>query len=451
MNYAFDNDTRLIEVQVNIHFDDEVLSVTKDNYLISCNILEELSCDDSSPLGTVSSNELEFELYNQDDMFTPTNSSGAYYGKIKTNCKVDVLIREELSNGSWIKMGSYYVSDWKCYQYSNTVLVTCNDKMQSIINMKTPNVPIQSNISVKNFLTSLLIGIGLNGSDFEIDDTLSSQYMKYSYPHSSNLGEVLTEIAKSYLCYIYINRNNVLQVVSMLNFNSDVIATWSDDNQIVEPSVETSIIYNNTSVIVKYLNKYIGPVENMIELTKLTLPTGESILDTIITKEPIYEVDAVICECKNLILTSSISQSTNELSIVLDNKHVTEQENVDVTICGKAIKNNSTLYISKVIDNIDDDDRPLEISSEYIDNRDIATQVCDIMYNYITEDVPFIDLVIRGNPEIQVGSVVTINDTTNKINGDYIITSQKFTFNDSLECTVRCLNKSILKGVRICQ
>lgn len=446
MIYSFDNDTRLIEMKINIYFDDVILSVTKDDYLISCSLLEELSSDDTSPLGAVSSNEFEFELYNENDIFTPTNEQSKYYGKIKSNVKVDVFIREELSNGKWISMGTYYISDWKCYQSSQTIIATCNDKIQSIINKNIPSISIERNVSVKDFITLILKSVGLTSSEFKIDNLLSLQTITYAYPHSNKLGEVLNELSKAHLCYIYMNRDNVLEVVSMLNSNRVSVGIWSDDNQIIEPNIESSIIRKYTSVIVKYVNKYISGVVDIASIDKLTIPPGNLKLDTIITNEPIYEVNGVVCEATRPITVKSISQSANELYISLNNDNTDILENVTITLSGKTIKTNSTLSIEKSISDIDNT-RPLELTSEYIDNKNIAEQISNIMYNYITEDVPFIEILIRGNPEITLGSIITIDDTTNKISGDYIIVSQKFTFNDSLECNVRCLNKSILKGV----
>lgn len=444
MIYSFDNDTRLIEMKINIHLQDgEIISITKDNYLIACSILEELSSDDVSPLGAISSNEFEFELYNDNDIFTPTNKDSEYYKRIKSHCKVDVFIREDLSNSDWISMGTYYISDWKCNQGSRSIIATCNDRIQFIINADTPNISVERNISVKSFIQSILIGAGLKPNEFKIDNSLSGQLLTYAYPHSDNLGEVLTEIAKSQLCYIYMNRDNILEVISMLNFKNEPVAIWTDNDQIISSVVESSILYDYTSAKVKYVEKKIGEVENITELSNLTIPSNLVDIDTILTKEPIYELNGIVVESEQPIFVDTIRQSTNKINITLNNEY-SEQQNVNLSVNGRTIKTNSVMYMEKSISDLTND-RPLEIQSDYIDNSKIAAQVLSIMYNYITEDNPFIELRIRGNPEIKIGDIVTVTDDTNKINSDYIIISQYFTFNDALDATIRCINKSILK------
>ena len=174
MIQAFNNDVRCIDVQLKIYFDSEPLIVTKDNYLISFNILEELSSDGSTPFGSISSNELDFSLFNVDDIFTPTNENGPYYGNIETNTKVEILIREEMNDTDWIKMGTFYVYDWKCNQGDSVVTVTCNDKLQQLLKLPMPIYMVKQNISVKQFLTELFKNIGLNTMDFSIDNNCIS-------------------------------------------------------------------------------------------------------------------------------------------------------------------------------------------------------------------------------------------------------------------------------------
>ena len=117
-NSPYDNDVRYIDVEIRIYFDEEPLVINRDNYLVSFNMLEELT-NDSEIYGYISSNEFDFELYNENDMFTITNENGPYYGKIDTNVKVEVKIREDISDSEFTTLGTYYVTDWICNQNSS--------------------------------------------------------------------------------------------------------------------------------------------------------------------------------------------------------------------------------------------------------------------------------------------------------------------------------------------
>ena len=85
----YNSQDRCIVWKLDIYFDGinkEPLSITRDNYLIDADLLEEASADSKDPFGSVSSNELSFSLYNENGMFSPTVATGEYYGKIKTGC-----------------------------------------------------------------------------------------------------------------------------------------------------------------------------------------------------------------------------------------------------------------------------------------------------------------------------------------------------------------------------
>ena len=82
----YNSKSRKILMKIDVYFNGPtqaptVMSVS--DYLIEAEILEESGAESNWPLGSVSSNELTFSLHNKDAMFSPTNESGPYFGKIK--------------------------------------------------------------------------------------------------------------------------------------------------------------------------------------------------------------------------------------------------------------------------------------------------------------------------------------------------------------------------------
>ena len=174
-NSPYDNDVRYIDVEIRIYFNDETqLVVNRDNYLVSFNMLEELTSDNEI-YGYISSNEFEFELYNENDIFTITNKNGPYYGKIDTNVKVEVKIREDISNSEFIALGTYYVTDWICNQNSSVASVTCNDKLYTLMQSKDTRSGVYENISVSDFFKVIFTNLGLNEDEYYISELLNDK------------------------------------------------------------------------------------------------------------------------------------------------------------------------------------------------------------------------------------------------------------------------------------
>jgi len=445
MIQAFNNDVRCIDVQLKIYFDSEPLIVTKDNYLISFDLLEELISDTTKPFGSISSNELDFSLFNENDMFTPTNETGPYFGKIETNTKVELLVREELSNSDWIKMGTFYVYDWECNQGSSYVNVTCNDKMQQILKIPMPIYMVKQDISVKQFLSGLFENIGLRQDSYNIDNNLDSQMLKYAYPLYGDLGATLSDLASTQLCYIYMDRNEVLQVKSIKSISNSV-TTFSDDNQIVECKVKQTLQQEYSQVKVTYSNKSITSDVEMIELKEQSINDGISEFNNlIIEKGPMFLPAHCVVESTEDAYVSDIEYTPWDISLKVTNT-VKKTQNIDLTIYGSLINTDAKSYILGSIDQLVNrmGELPIEISGEYMDNEEHAINVKDIMVKYISSPTPMIELNTRGNPGVKIGDVMTIDNATNKVHKDVVVIRQDFKFNDGLECNMLCLDKAIV-------
>ena len=78
----FNAHSRCILLKLDIFFDglqNEPLTVTRSDYLIDAELLEEAGAEDNNPLGAISANELAFSLYNDSGIFSPTNTESPYY------------------------------------------------------------------------------------------------------------------------------------------------------------------------------------------------------------------------------------------------------------------------------------------------------------------------------------------------------------------------------------
>ena len=61
-NSPYDNDVRYIDVEIRIYFDEEPLVINRDNYLVSFNMLEELTNEAIEIINNYSNSEFLKEL-----------------------------------------------------------------------------------------------------------------------------------------------------------------------------------------------------------------------------------------------------------------------------------------------------------------------------------------------------------------------------------------------------
>lgn len=445
----FDNDLRLIDVELSVFFDGidcKPLIINKDNYLVSCTLLEELSSDSSTIVGEISSNELELELYNVDDIFTPTNNNSIYYNKIKIGVPITIKIREELSNSEWINLGTFYVSDWISKQGSSIVNVLCYDKMSFILTKKIPSLLMKKNVSVRSFLSELLLKVGLTSSEFNIDTLLDGHMMQYAYVTGDTIGSVLSEIVKAHLCYVYINREGILTIIRVDSLVKSSEGILTDDNQILDVDVKHSILKQYEGVNVFY-NEYSVDINQQINTSsEVSISSGETKLDTFVSNKPIYRLTNCTCTSADVISINDITYSVSDVTLTLYNKAISNKY-VTLNIYGDVLVNASKQCNSIYLDDITVSDKVISIDSIYLSDKNTSEVIKNILYTYISNNNnPHISLEVRGNPNFKPGSVVTVTDYTNNITGDYIIISQQLIIEDGLQCKMECISVDRLRG-----
>ena len=162
----FNAHSRCILLKLDIFFDglqNEPLTVTRSDYLIDAELLEEAGAEDSNPLGAISANELSFSLYNDSGIFSPTNTNSPYYGKIKTNVPIIPYMKPELdevTDVNWIKMGKYYVSDWNATVTGAAASITAEDKLQQVFLEPAPVIPVGLNKTQAAFFQEVFEALG---------------------------------------------------------------------------------------------------------------------------------------------------------------------------------------------------------------------------------------------------------------------------------------------------
>ena len=154
---AYNAKSRRIEWKLDIFFNgvnQDPVSIVRDNFLISAEVLEEAMSSSNTPWGNVSANELTASIRNEGDIFNPGNIESPYYGKIKEGLMIAAFMRPATSSDvyDWDPCGIFYVADWVTRSGGLTAEITCYDKIADVLNAQNVKLCVYPDIAKRDFV-----------------------------------------------------------------------------------------------------------------------------------------------------------------------------------------------------------------------------------------------------------------------------------------------------------
>jgi len=225
--------SRQWSAKVDIYFDGEASPATSltATMISAIDFLEETQADGDNPLGRVSSNEVVLVLNNKDYEFTPTNTTGTYYGKLIPNLKVEPYYGLMVSgNYEWISLGAFWTGDWDSPSQSVLSTVVCQDRLYKLGDKDVPLIPTQENITQAVVFENFLEAIGVTSSGYEVDATLTTVVPIVYYP-KGKVRNALTRLAQAFNCTVSMTRDNKIKVSNNRTVGASVV-TFSEDNML---------------------------------------------------------------------------------------------------------------------------------------------------------------------------------------------------------------------------
>lgn len=445
---AFDKESRYISLTASIYFggsEEAPLDVTRDNYLMDFSLLEELASDAKNPVGNISSNECTFTLFNEDDIFNPKNVTGPYAGKIQSGLRIVVTAREEESMQD-TNVGTFYVTSWLAGLYKGYANIECTDKLGSILKLTMPSIDVHQDESVYAFFQRIFYSIGLTDNDFVIDTSLQKVYIPFTYSKKGTVGENLQALAVSYMCNIFTNRVNQIEVLPILN-TTEIITEVSSDNQLMDIDLEQSVLKTYTGARLTYALPHIGDCDNILSLPTYDIASGINQLKHLdISKGPVvlYSYCSIDRALKSRL--TDAEGTPWDITLTITNSGVSVEQ-VDINIFGRLLTNNYTVLTTEISSNTLES--TLEVTTDYIQTKELATQYLQILKNYISSDIPFITVEARGNLSLDIGSVVTLKDIKHNLSFTAKVYRADYKYDGSLSATYVFLNLTDLGGEAI--
>lgn len=430
----YDEPSRKIDGKLEIYFngfEEEPLTVTRDDFLIDYEVLEEAGADDKNPLGAISANELTITLSNHEDMFSPAYKEGPYYGLIKVGVMIIPYIKPDEEGYEWKPLGKYFVSDWTSKLGSATASITCYDIVQELLLSVMPDIEVQLDTTYGKFIKYILTSCGFLTA--EVDESLS-RVLPYGFINTDKIKELIQNIVEASMSILNTNRSGGI-VVSKLT-RKDPAAIFTDDNQIITMDVPQSIIKTYNGVKLTYSLPQLSDYIEVLVVDKLPIPYGLTTHNLIKYSKPIFDISAAML-CGEKLCTIAQYSSTNfgiNLTTDLDDK---DGATCKLIVTGKVVD-----LVDQVID--DGLSNMLEIDNSYIQSTEYASTYKENLSRLVLSDIPEVDLNIRGNPDLIIGDTVEVHSVAYNMDFIGIIKRIKIKYAGYLESEMTLMNAEVL-------
>lgn len=449
-NADFDAQERFIIAKLEIYFDgidSAPLTVNRDEYLIDFTVLEETGAEAENPVGAISANEFTFTMYNPDRIFSPTNTESPYYGKININVPVKayISVEDRVEEAEWLLLGTFYVDTWDTAIGSSVVNVSCTDKLRRILEQPMPALQVEINESYADFFRRIFTSLEIPTSDVIIDSTLD-KVLKYSYNNDGQVIDTLQPIAEAAMCYVYMGRDNKIHVIDMMT-DEDPVATFADTNQVKTIDIPQSILKTYSTVELIYSMPSISPDIVVLTMTDASLVPGLGHLNRYkVSQGPVYTYQYLSLLKAATSTVQGMHCNSWEVSLDTFNSSSTPEAG-DIEIIGNVIYANQTTIEKQnpaAVATIGV--KPFSITNLFIQDTVYANQYADVMLNFITVDVPLIEVEARGNPLVLLGDTVLLQDDTHGVVYNTKVVRAEYRYDGSLTCSYTLLNTEALGG-----
>lgn len=430
---AYNAKSRLIECKLDIYFDgsdEEPTSITKDNYLITWDLLEEVSADNGAPFASVSANELSFELANIGDVFNPINTDGPHYGKIMVGVQVDLSIRPAAASAyTWDRLGTFYLTDWQVGFAGQTVSVTATDKVSKIINASRVKLPVFKNIAYNTFIQHFFTALDM---PITLDSALIGT-LRYGY-HVLQNADFLNNIAGGLQVFIFCDHNGDL-ITRYMHKTVAVAHTITDNDQIVEPTTKQSILMQYDGASVCALVPQLSNVTTLYSESDIENEEPTTYTNRTFSNVPVVNVVYAASSGDNAPLIDGLKyNATDIVSFSLTNEFVGRLE-----LCGQYIQTTEEYAEDTGCSNA------LKFSNIYIQTRAYLDTFKSFMDAYVQSALPILEISVRGNPRFALGEKIRVQSTRYNLDFTGILIRQNLRYDGGLTGTITLLNAEILE------
>ena len=431
---------RAVEWCIDIYFDGlnmPPLHCTRANHLIDCDLLEEACADSDSFIGVPSSNEVSFQLFGSRSTFNPTDRNSPYYGKIKAGVPVRIFCRpiqiaDPSDEFNWDPLGTFYITEWISDLTGVTADVVACDVLYNLFNDEQTVMNIVPNYTYQDLVTDFFM---LNGYTPTIVGDLT-EVLSFAYISDTN-AKFISDFSIGALAFVFCNHAGNI-IIQDIDRPAIPEYTLTDNDQVISVSSKQSAILDYNGVSLKY-NKLQVSDELMLLSNKRQGIGASSTLafsTQSFSETPVYAISHASIKSEANCFVDDVELNPYSVSYVVANASDMPAY-FDLTLYGHVIEKLQTTISDGM-------SKELALESTYIQNEEYAQHIVNLLHKYISLPVPILELEVRGNPLIAIGSVVTVHSAMYNIDFTGILIRQKFKYDGGMSATMSILSTEIV-------
>lgn len=429
--------SRQIEWKLDIFFNgasQEPISIVRDNFLVSAEILEEAMSSSNTPWGNVSANELTASIRNEEDIFNPGNVDSPYYGKIKVGLMVAAFIRPKINDAiyDWDPCGVFFVADWVTRSGGLTAEITCYDKIADVLSAQKVKLQVYPNIAKRDFIQVFFNSLNVP----VVVDPLLSGILPFGY-HVKENKDFLNNISGGLQTFIFCDHNGVIQVQYM-RASKEVSHNITDNDQIIDISAQRGVLLDYDGIQLLLKAPQLSDSTEIYSSKETEIPASGLLLESqLFTKKPVAMLE--LSKISNTGLGKVLFQEATSLDCTLQVSNLLGSSFVDsISLYGRIIETSDTEY-SSMGRNL------LKYDNIYCQTVEQFENVKRFLSAFVSSDLPQIELTVRGNPQFALGQKIQVNSLRFNLSFTGLLIRQKLHYDGGLSSTLTLLNSTILE------
>ena len=437
---AVNADARRWAPRIEIYFDGPGVDPVVFDDVANISLLEESSADGENPLGLVSSNEIKINLDNSERNFTPTNTASPYYGKLKPNILIKLYLGllVAASTYEYIPLGVFRSGDWQSPSSSVEASVVAYDKLYAIGKLDVPMIAMAANTTIGQLFAVLFDALGLTATEYAVGEALD-QPVTLGYIPKGKVLAALQYLSIAGSCSVTTDRYGVIKVTSNFVTGSVTpVQTWTDQNQIAEAGNPQRYLDCYSAVKVNYKIPRLNPLDTILKIEQLVIPTGGiTIANVEFSAGPVAYVEQV--RLNGAVNSGVVSVEYGAWTITVAIANDGTQETVELEVIGQGVDFITVPYTAQDPAAIAEFGfKELSIDNRLIQGSQTAQSYAVSLLSYVVDPLVNFDLEVRGDPAVEVGDIVQIQDPSDLIGSVNVIPTRiSLDFDGGLQATVQ--------------
>lgn len=434
---AYNAKSRRIEWKLDIFFNgvnQDPVSIVRDNFLISAEVLEEAMSSSNTPWGNVSANELTASIRNEGDIFNPGNIESPYYGKIKEGLMIAAFMRPATSSDvyDWDPCGIFYVADWVTRSGGLTAEITCYDKIADVLNAQNVKLCVYPDIAKRDFVQVFFDSLNVP----VIIDPLLTGVLPFGY-HVKENKDFLNTISSGLQVFIFCDHSGIIQVQYM-RASREVSHTITDNDQIIDISAQRGVMLDYDGIQLLLKAPQLSDSVEIYSSKKMEIPTSGLLLEAqLFTKKPVAMIE--LGKISNMGLGKVLVQEATSLDCSLQIINLLGRSFVDdISLYGRIVETSDTDY-SSTGRNL------LKYDNIYCQTVEQFESTKRFLSAFVSSTLPQIELTVRGNPQFALGQKIRVSSFRFNLNFTGLLIRQKLHYDGGLSSTLTLMNSTILE------